>query len=139
MRFRTWVENMGAYWYHETKRDHLWDVVHGGVQPTSFGQSLVGEMGEVMHPDMLEPEELENIPPEDLVPRTYLLDHEPRQMSYGDYLLRFPKSSVTKMGMDNWTREPITYAPVPANVVEILWQGQWVPISHLQNSSPSSQ
>lgn len=140
MRFRIWLENEDQYWYHETKKEHIQDIAAEGLQPMSYGQSFVGDdPTSLMTPDMFEPEELEEFPEEDLVPRTYLLPYEPNQMNYGDYLLRFPRSAVTDLGKDDVTGEPVAYNTIPASMIEIHHEKNWLPVQMMGNPKRSIQ
>ena len=136
MRFRTWLEQGDGYFYHETHPEHLWDIAREGLTPHSYGQSFVGEMGDMMSPDMFDDEELEDFPPEDFEPRTYYLNHEPQQSNYADVLLRFPISAICHQGFDC---DPYTFDSVPPNVIEIRAGAGWVPLlQHVQNPQAGS-
>jgi hypothetical protein len=113
------------YFYHETKREHIYDIKSEGIVPTSYGQSLVGEMGEILSPNMLDEEELENIPEEDLIPRTYYMEQEPRQLLYGDILLRFPKRFATKRRIDV---DSYILNSISPEVIEVKVENQWIPL-----------
>jgi len=116
----------GLFLYHETRMDAVTDISEDGILPTSYGQSLVGDMGEVLSPDLLDEEELEDIPEEDLVPRTYVSLKEPAFLHYGDVLLRFPRDSVGELERDvDWyTREEVP----PDRVEARMEDGRWIPV-----------
>lgn len=128
--FKQWVaENTDPYFYHETQREHLWDIAREGLSPMSYGQSFVGDMGEMMHPDMFEPEELEEFPQDDLTPRTYYLPSHPRNSNYGDVLLRFPKVAAANTGFDV---DHYTYDTIPSEQIEVFQNNQWIPLLQLE-------
>jgi len=116
----------GAFLYHETRADAVADIAEEGILPTSYGQSLIGDMGEVLSPDLLEDEELEGIPEEDLVPRTYVSLREPETLYYGDVLLRFPKEDAGSLEKDvDW----YTRAEIPPDRLEArTTNGRWISV-----------
>jgi len=124
------------YLYHETRKDALPYIREEGILPTSYGQSLVGDMGEVMSPDMLEEDELELIPEEDLIPRTYVQLKEPSSLYYGDVLLRFPKDSAGPLKKDV---DYYVLKEIPPHLVEVKMGGKWIPIKAERIMSSASE
>jgi hypothetical protein len=122
------ISSNEEYLYHETSREALEYIEREGLLPTSYGQSLVGDDGQVMSPEEkiesiewrleeegLSEEEIEEIipqvfkrevPEEDLVPRTYVHFLEPSSYSYGEVLLRFPIRK-TEMDVDPYILERV--------------------------------
>lgn len=119
----------GTFLYHETRADAVPNIAEDGILPTSYGQSFVGDMGEVLSPDLFDEEELESMPEEDLVPRTYVSLREPDALHYGDVLLRFPKEDAGELERDvDW----YTTQEVPPERLEARTEdGRWVPIGDL--------
>ena len=113
-----------GYYYHETKKDHIRDIQNDGLLPTSYGQSLVNEnTHELMSPDDLSEEELENIPEEDTLPRTYFSIDEQKRPTYGDGIfLRFPKNAITHIAVDI---DYYTFDPIPPEKLEIKTNNGW--------------
>jgi len=139
----------GHFLYHETRREHLDDIAHEGLWPTSYGQSFVREDGSVASPEEalddvraeleseLDFEDLdeeafetrvrevfdERHPPEDLAPRTYVMLSEPASLKYGEVLLRFPRSTAppTRRHDVDWC----VRGAVPPSAIEVLDGGRW--------------
>jgi hypothetical protein len=118
------VPNEGGGWlYHETTREAFPWIREEGLRPTSYGQTFVGEMGEVLSPDMFDEDELAQIPVGDLVPRIYVHNAEPSALYYGEILLRFPRSCVGRLKRDvDW----YTTEPVAPELIQVLLDGEWV-------------
>ena len=110
------------YYYHETKTEHLYDIQQEGIQPTSFGQSLVDDMGEIAFPDE---DEMEDYPEEDLVPRTYFLKSEPKRPMYGEVLLRFPRTQLPSKHIMKDV-DYYTFKEIPPDVIEVKMEDRWV-------------
>lgn len=108
--------------YHETQPENLADIINEGLMPMSYGQSFVGNMGEMLSPDLFDEAELENFPQEDFAQRTYVDLTEPKASRYGDILLRFPKQSLQR-DVDWYTTNII-----PPEVIEIKVSGNWLPL-----------
>jgi len=113
------------HFYHETSRENVPEIADQGLLPLSYGQSFVGEMGEMLSPDMFDEEELEDIPKEDFIQRTYYMTKEPQSLKYGEVLLRFPASAVKHRGYDV---DPYTTDTIPPDLMEIKVQDRWLPI-----------
>lgn len=118
------VEVDGRYLYHETSRDALPEIIEKGLLPTSFGQSLVSEDRRVLSPEEklaeirsdlefeyedLSDEEFQilvqerfnsEVNEDDLLGRTYVHLEEPREYFYGEALLRFSASVISKVDRD---------------------------------------
>jgi len=118
------ADNNNEYYYHETKKDHIKDIQNDGLLPTSYGQSLVNEnTHELMSPDDLSEEELENIPEEDTLPRTYFSIEEQQRPTYGDGIfLRFPKNAITHIDTDI---DYYTFDSIPPEKLEIKTENGW--------------
>jgi hypothetical protein len=116
------------HFYHETSQGDVSEIMDQGLLPMSYGQSFVGNMGEMLTPDMFDEEELENIPEEDFVQRTYYMTREPSSLKYGDVLLRFPATAVKHRGHDI---DPYTTDIIPPDLIEIKTHGQWLPIRRI--------
>lgn len=118
------IEVDGGYLYHETSHDALPEIIERGLLPTSFGQSLVSEDRRVLSPEEklaeirsdlefeyedLSDEEFENLVQErfnlevdqdDLLGRSYVHLEEPKEYAYGEALLRFSASVISKVDKD---------------------------------------
>ena len=136
------------YLYHETLEEYLNDIALEGLRPTSYGQSFVSDIdGSVRSPEEimdeireeleeesenLSDEEFENkvserfeeiIDSDDLRRRTYIHLHEPNSYSYGEVLLRFPRSAggIIEHDVDFYITK--TIAP---ELIEMKKDGEWV-------------
>ena len=114
--------------YHEIDKRSRSDIAVDGLLPMSYGQSFVGEMGEMLSPDDFDESELDRIPPADKVVRTYVMISEPSQFKYGDMLLRFPASLGGKLKKD------VDYYisnVIPAEYIEVKIGNDWHDIRDL--------
>jgi hypothetical protein len=124
-----------GYLYHETARGHLGEIAREGLRSMSYGQSFVCDDATLSTPeeeltdiraeleDDAMMEDVEVHPPEDLVPRTYVLLDEPRTLNYADVLLRFPRvlaRPTKRYDVDWYVKET-----VPADQIEALVDGAW--------------
>ncbi len=112
------------YLYHETQVEHLADIINDGIQPMSYGQSFVGNQGEMLSPDMFDEEELQDFPEEDLVQRTYVNLKEPQSLYYGNVLLRFPRENVQLKRDADW----YTHHHISPDVIEVKVGDEWNPL-----------
>ena len=93
--------------------------------PLSYGQSFVGDQGEMLSPDDFSKRELANFPKEDLVKRIYVMVGHPNRPKYGDVLLRFPKLLAGKIKKDV---DYYILQTIPPEYIEQFNQGKWIPI-----------
>ena len=120
-----WKGAQSGYLYHETGSENLHDIATEGLVPMSYGQSFVGDMGEMLSPDSFGPEELEGTDPAELKQRLYFMDKQPGQSMYAEVLLRFPRESISHQSADV---DPFTFDTVPPGAIEINVAGQWLPL-----------
>lgn len=127
---------VAKYLYHETRRNTLDDIRHDGLRPHSYGQSFVDAMAEMSTPDMYSRSELKQFPLEDRKVRTYVSLSEPRQLNYGEVLLRFPRDMGGPLRKD--VDHYITRT-VPPGCIEVLQAGNWIWITGIPTkcSKPS--
>lgn len=135
--------------YHETRREHLPSIKQDGLLTTSYGQSLVSAIdGRVMSPeeykemitsDLIDEEDLskaelnarveeyfdQEIPKSDRIPRTYVLESEPNNLSYGEVLLRFPKEMAGAIQRDV---DPYILREIPPEAIDVKINGFWYPL-----------
>lgn len=136
--------------YHETRREHLPSIKEEGLLTTSYGQSLINKLeGSVYSPEEFKemiysdfssrdediPEqELQHkvaerfnnqVPREDTIPRTYIMEAEPASFKYGEVLLRFSKDVAgTIKNADN----PYILREIPPEAIEVKMNGSWYPL-----------